>query len=143
MAYVLGQQQVKDTKEFNDYAYGITLPVRRGNTGYFEQGFTSFIQAKSNLVNLMKTNRGERVMQPDFGNGLREFLFDPMVDELETQIEESITKTVSFWLPYITIENIDVEMTDEMRDQHTANITLEFSVGNEITTDTVTFTIQD
>ena len=36
MAYVLDRKVVKDTKEFNDYAYGITLPIQRGNTGYFK-----------------------------------------------------------------------------------------------------------
>ena len=53
MAYVLDRKVVKDTKEFNDYAYGITLPVQLGNTGFFNQAFSSFEQAKSNLKNLL------------------------------------------------------------------------------------------
>ena len=51
MAYVLGNKIVKDTKEFDAYAYGITLPLKRGGNGYFEQAFTSFEQTKSNLKN--------------------------------------------------------------------------------------------
>ena len=51
MAYILDKKIVKDTKEFNNFAYGITLPVQRGNTGYFSQAFNSFEQAKSNLKN--------------------------------------------------------------------------------------------
>ena len=142
MAYLIGKKIVTDTKEFEDYAYGITLPIRRGNTGYFEQGFTTFEQAKSNLINLLKTRKGERIMQPEFGIGLESILFDPMTDELETKIEDMITESVGFWLPYVNIETIDVEMTDIMRDNHTSIISIEFSIGSDVQLNEVTFTIQ-
>jgi phage baseplate assembly protein W len=142
MAYVLDRKVVKDTKEFNDYAYGITLPVQRGNTGYFNQAFSSFEQAKSNLKNLLLTKKGERVMQPNFGTGLQSLLFEQMTDEFETKLEETITKNVNYWLPYITIRQIDIEMTDEMKDRNTANMNIQFTVGNQIDTQEITFTIQ-
>jgi phage baseplate assembly protein W len=142
MAYVLDRKVVKDTKEFNDYAYGITLPVQRGNTGYFNQAFSSFEQAKANLKNLLLTRKGERIMQPNFGTGLHELLFEPMDSEFETQLQETITKNVNYWLPYINIEEIDIQMTDEMKDRHTANMTIQFTVGNQIETQQITFTIQ-
>ncbi len=142
MAYVLDRKVVKDPKEFNDYAYGITLPVQRGNTGYFNQAFSSFEQAKANLKNLLLTRKGERIMQPNFGTGLHELLFEPMDSEFETQLQETITKNVNYWLPYINIEEIDIQMTDEMKDRHTANMTIQFTVGNQIETQQITFTIQ-
>ena len=142
MAYVVGKKIVKDTTEFNDYAYGITLPVRRGKTGFFEQGFTSLEQARANLLNLLLTNKGERVMQPEFGIGLRELLFEQMTDEFEDRLQETIIKNVGFWLPYINIEIIDVEMTDEMKDNHTANMNITFTVGAEIDKQEITFTIR-
>ena len=106
MAYVLGSKIVKDTKEFDSYAYGITLPIKKGNTGYFEQAFTSFEQAKANLKNLLLTAKGERVMQPEFGTGLQSLLFEPMDDMFEDKLQDVITQTVSYWLPYINIEQI-------------------------------------
>ena len=142
MAYVLDRKVVKDTKEFNDFAYGITLPVQRGNTGYFNQAFSSFEQAKANLRNLLMTRKGERVMQPNFGTGLHELLFEQMTDEFEVKLEETITKNVNYWLPYITIQQIDVEMTDEMKDRHIAHMNIQFTVGNQIETQEITFTIQ-
>lgn len=142
MAYVLDRKVVKDTKEFNDYAYGITLPIQRGNTGYFNQAFSSFEQAKANLRNLLSTRKGERVMQPNFGTGLHELLFEPMDSEFETKLQETITKNVNYWLPYINIEEIDIQMTDEMKDRHIANMNIQFTVGNQIETQQITFTIQ-
>ena len=142
MAYVLGSKIVKDTQEFDSYAYGITLPIKRGNTGYFEQAFTSFEQAKANLKNLLLTAKGERVMQPEFGTGLQSLLFEPMDDTFEDRLQDVITQTVCYWLPYINIEEIDVEMTDAMKDNHTARMTIQFTVGNTIETQEITFTVR-
>ena len=143
MAYVIGKKIVKDTADYDNYAYGITLPVQRGESGYFEQAFESFEQAKANLVNLLLTKKGERIMQPDFGTGLEHLLFEQLVDdEFEDKLKDTITENVNFWLPYINIDEIEVEMTDDMKDRNMAKMTIQFSVGNDITTQTVTFTIR-
>ena len=143
MAYVVGRKVVKDTKEFDAFAYGITLPLKRGNTGFFEQAFTSFEQAKSNLKNLLSTAKGERLMQPEFGTGLQGILFDQMTDEFEEKLQSTITESVNFWLPYITIKDIEVDMTDEMKDMHQAKLKIQFTVGNQIETQEITMRIQE
>ena len=142
MAYVIGRKVVKDTKEFDSYAYGITLPLGRGETGFFQQAFVSFEQAKSNLKNLLLTKKGERIMQPNFGTGLQSLLFEQADYNLEQKIEQTITENVSYWLPYITIKNIDIEMTDELKDKNQVNVELEFTVGNQIDLHELTFTVQ-
>lgn len=141
MAYIIGKKVVKDTANFDNYAYGITLPVRRGKDGYFEQAFQSFDQARANLLNLLLTKKGERVMQPDFGTGLESILFEQMDGDFEEQLRDTITDSVNYWLPYITIEEIGVEMTDEMKDRHRANMSIKFTVGSDITRQQITFTI--
>lgn len=143
MAYVIGRKVIKDTEEeFDSFAYGITLPIKRGNTGYFEQAFTSYEQAKSNLKNLLLTRKGERIMQPNFGTGLHSLLFEPMTDEYESKLRDTITRNVSYWLPYINIKDIEVEMTDELKDKNQANLYLQFTVGNQIDLQEITFTVQ-
>ena len=142
MAYVIGRKVIKDTEsEFDSVAYGIASPTKRGNV-MFEQTFTSLDAAKSNLRNLLLTKRGERVMQPNFGTGLHSLLFEPMDNSFEQKLQEMITNSVNFWLPYITIENIEVDMSDEMKDRHTAGMKIEFTVGNNIETQELTFTVQ-
>jgi phage baseplate assembly protein W len=142
MAYVLGNKIVKDTKEYDSYAYGITLPLKRGGNGFFEQAFTSFEQAKSNLKNLLLTKKGERVMQPEFGTGLESLLFEPMDSAFESDLRDTITETVNYWLPYINIEDIEIEMTDEMKDRHLAHMKIQFTVGNQIDLQEITFTVR-
>ena len=75
MAIVLGQKLVQDTAAFQDYAIGITLPIQIGNTA-FNQSFTTKQQVSSNIKNLLLTKKGERLLQPNFGSGLQELLFD-------------------------------------------------------------------
>jgi len=143
MAYVIGKKVLKDTdSELQSYGYGITLPVKRGSTGFFEQGFTTYEQAKSNLKNLLLTSKGERIMQPNFGTGLHSLLFEPLDGGFEEKLQTIITETVGYWLPYITIDEIDVEMTDEMKDRHQANMRIGFRVGNQIDTQEITFRVQ-
>jgi phage baseplate assembly protein W len=142
MAFILDKKVVKDTEEFNNFAYGITLPVKRGNTGYFEQAFSSFEQSKSNLKNLLLTRKGERVMQPNFGSGLHDLLFEQADDQLEQRLEEEITNTVNFWLPYIEISEIEVTMTDEMKDKNQVDMKVVFTVGNTFEPQEITFTLE-
>ena len=142
MAYILDKKIVKDTQEFNDYAYGITLPVQRGKTGMFAQAFSSFEQAKSNLKNLLLTSKGERMLQPNFGTGLKSLLFEQNDDQLAENIEKVITSSVSFWLPYINIDEIVNKMTNEMKDNNRADVSVKFTVGNQIDLQEVTFTVR-
>jgi phage baseplate assembly protein W len=140
MAVLLGQRMVKDTIAYNDYAIGITLPLQIGNNA-FNQSFKTIDQVKTNIKNLLLTKRKERVMQPELGSGLQELLFDFNDDFLADEIEEVITNSMEKWLPYVTIEEIDVRQTDEFKDTNRVEISLTFSITNNVGMETVTFTV--
>lgn len=140
MAIVLGQRKVKDLKEFEDYAIGITLPIQIGNTA-FNQSFKTIDQVKTNIKNLLLTKKRERVMQPNLGSGLQELLFDFNDDTLAEKIEQTITEAIQTWLPYINIEEINVQQSNELKDSNRVGISLSFTVGNEVDLNSVSFTI--
>ena len=140
MAIVLGQKNVKDTESFNDYAIGLTLPIQITNTA-FAQSFTTREQVSSNIKNLLLTKKGERILQPEFGSGLQELLFDFNNDELPTKIEDTITAALEQWLPYVTIDSIDVEQTDYLKDRNRANVSIKFKIGDDVQLNEVTFTV--
>jgi len=141
VAYELGRKVVLDTEEFDSYAYGIASPTKRGNV-MFEQTFTSFDAAKSNLRNLLLTRKGERVMQPEFGTGLHELLFGQIDDEFETNIQTTLTDSVNYWLPYITIEEIAIEATNEMKDKNQVGLEVTFRVDDNEQISTLGITFQ-
>ena len=141
MAYEISKKVVIDTEEFNDYAVGLSLPLKNGDGGFFEQNFTSFNQAKSNLKNLLLTKKGERIAQPEFGSGLQSLLFEPIDSEFEIKITDTITESVEKWLPYIKIEDIFIDISDSNKDRNKVGVEIKFRVGEAISLQTVTFTL--
>ena len=69
MAYILDKKIVKDTEEFSNSAYGITLPIQPGmEVLCLTKHFPRLKHAKSNLKNLLLTNKGERPFSTKFWN---------------------------------------------------------------------------
>ena len=86
--------------------------------------------------------RGERILQPQFGSGLQSLLFEPNVDDLEGRIEDTINDSLKQWLPYVTADEINIESTDELRDNNKINVSIKFKIGDDINLETLTFTVQ-
>ena len=143
MAYELNKKIVIDTEEFNNFAVGITLPIQRGNDGYFRQSFKTFDQVRSNLKNLLLTKRGERILQPDFGSGLHDLLFNPATEKFEEDLETTINDAVAKWLPYVIVEDINIDISKEMTDNNQAKVSLKFRQEGDQTLDTLTFLVEE
>ena len=127
-----------------DIKIGLELPFARSRTGLFGLTETTLEQAGHNIKNLLLTAKGERIMQPDFGSGLRSLLFEQMDDtEFKKNIQQTILKSVEYWLPYIRIEAIDVDMASELKDKNQVNLNLQFTVGNDIDLQEITLVVQE
>jgi phage baseplate assembly protein W len=142
MAIVLGQKIVTDTKTYNDYAVGISLPIQITNVA-FTQTFQTIDQLKSNIKNLLLTVRGERMMQPEFGCGLYELLFEMNTDEFNQTVEDEIRTSLQKWLPIVTVDEVIVEESNVLRDTNQFNVSLKFSIGNSPELETVEFTVTE
>ena len=143
MAYELNQKIVIDTEEFNNFAVGITLPIQRGNDGYFAQSFRTFDQVRSNLKNLLLTKKGERILHPEFGSGLHDLLFQPATEKFEEDLETTINEAVAKWLPYVIVEDINIDISKEQTDNNQAKVSLKFRQQGDQTLDTLTFLVEE
>ena len=104
---------------------GLGLPMQYDDVnGFFPGHSTTLSQAGSNLRNLLLTNKGERVGQPTFGADLLLILFEPMSENLLDRLEESINEAISVWLPYISINLLEVEPDES--EINRLNIKIEF-----------------
>ena len=104
------------------------LPMQHHDTkGFFPGTSTTLSQTGSNIRNLLLTNRGERVGQPNFGGDLLLTLFEPMSDQLITSVEERISEAMVEWLPHVTVNELIVEQDESEPNQ--LNIKLEFSLS--------------
>ena len=125
MARILEKKFLVDEQ---DKSVGVTLPLRRGNNGYFEVSYTTKDQIKSNIKSLLLTQKGERVMQPNFGSDLRKCLFEPNTKNLDSIIEDSITEAINTWMPYVTIESILYDVDSTLTDRNRIDLELKYSL---------------
>lgn len=61
---------------------------------------------------IVMTGKGERVMRPDFGCGLQEYLFQGLDYETVTQMRAEIEEALTVWEPRITEIEADVVPDD-------------------------------
>jgi phage baseplate assembly protein W len=124
---------------------GLTLPLTRGNnTGYFEQSYDTLEQIKSNIINLLRTNQGERRMRPNFSSGLQEALFEQNLLDSPDAIKEIIKTKINTWIPGVYIQNIDLNIsTDEKNtfiDTYKVYINISFLVNQQASSVAMEFT---
>jgi phage baseplate assembly protein W len=127
MAVIVGQYIVTgNNKSISDYAIGLSLPLQMG-TATFNQTYDNLEQLKSNVKNLLLTNRGERLGLPTFGCGLQSLLFEPNDGELEDKIYNTIENAINYWLPQLLIDSIEITSEDTDKDNNTINVSIVFT----------------
>jgi hypothetical protein len=107
------------------------LPAR--DVGPFQLSYTTEDQSISNVINLLFTRRGERVMHPNFGTVLRDTVFEQYDETTVIILEDDIRDQVQFWLPYIVIKRLEFKQAGRTElpsneDLHSLLINFTFSV---------------
>ena len=106
---------------------GIGISVLFNNdTSVFNQTFTTKEQVKSNLVNYILTNKGERFFDPTFGGDLRASLFEP--DSSFDSVAARLENEIYAYVPNIIIKDITVT---PYSDSNLVSITLDYSINNQ------------
>ena len=111
---------------------GISLPFN--GTGVFNKTYSTRDQIKSNMINLILTNKGERVMNPEFGANIRKNLFEQINSDLDISITESVANAVSTFIPEVTITNININIEP---DSNLVNILIEYKINISGTSDQI------
>ena len=65
---------------------------------------------------ILSTEPGERLMLPNFGAGLKRFLFEPNNVVTHRLIEERILQSMELWEPRVKVDSVDI-ITDEQDPQ--------------------------
>ena len=111
---------------------GIDLPFRKsdGPEGWFASTKTTIEAVKNNIKLLLQTQRGERLMQPNLGINLRKYLFEQLTSDTKSAIENEISDTFSFWLPFVNINDLQVNIS-EGDTNNTINIFISFNINKD------------
>lgn len=68
---------------------------------------------KQNFKNLMLTGPGERIMEPEFGVGLHNFLFESLTGDTMAKVVSKIKEQVGIFIPSVSIVTVDFITSDE------------------------------
>lgn len=93
-------------------AVGVKLPF--GLRRIFDLDYTTLDHAKSKLINLLLTTPGERINQPTFGVGLRNFLFEQQTEENQENLRARINSQVDIYIPEILVDNIKYRVEEHV-----------------------------
>ena len=138
----------------NGITYGINFPFRESYVGkYLDVSDSTDEEVRSNLIHLLLTRKGSRYFLPDFGTTLYEYIFEPLDNITFDSIQSEIREQVAKYIPNLKIDNIKVEPALESEElpgtivtdndprvyrvagqgtkEHTAKVTLEFTITNE------------
>ena len=91
----------------NEKFLGAPYPITYHPLGFFHTQ-NGISQIKSDLLILLLTSPGERVMLPDFGTGLDRLIFDPNDPTIEDQARELIVNAITTWEPRIAVQDIQI-----------------------------------
>ncbi len=61
---------------------------------------------------LFSTTLGERIMRPEYGCNLRDYVFDPMNVAMEAYIKRLVEDAIIYFEPRITLEKVTVDLID-------------------------------
>ena len=112
---------------------GINLPFAEG-TG-FTSNYTTAEATRYNLINFFLTNPGERIGNPEFGGGLRNFIFSQINQQSTEFLKEDIQAKISREFPNVDVQELNVT-TDE--DNNEVSVQIFYSIMNTNIEDEVT-----
>lgn len=102
------------TNKLHTNLVGFKYPIpKTGGRGYFSK-CTNVEATKSCLIQILKTERGERLMTPDYGASLKSLLFEQSDADLKEQVRERIVTSVTKYLPNVKILKIKISSFEDM-----------------------------
>lgn len=93
----------------------------------FKLNYTTKEQINSNLIVWFTTSQGERPLNPNYGGGLREILFDNLTTQTYDLVEKRIKDDLANYFPEVAL--IDLEVLENI-DNNTLKIIISYTVFN-------------
>jgi len=118
-------------------AIGVKLPF--SGKAVFNSTYTSAEAIKNNLINYFLTGKGERYMNPTFGNRLQNLLFDQLTEEKVVQIDALIKPDLGFFFPRVQV--VDIQTVGDP-DTNTVSFSMSYKVSDTNIEDELTINFE-
>ena len=117
-------------------AVGVDIPFN-GNA-VFKSNFQTKDAIKNNLINFFLTNPGDRFLNPTFGGGLRNFVFQQIDSDNTDFLKEDISTKVKNFFPNVNIISLNISQNNDF---NSLIIDLNYQINNTNINDTITFNL--
>ncbi|HEX8180459.1 MAG TPA: GPW/gp25 family protein [Pyrinomonadaceae bacterium] len=92
----------------------LSFPFRMGRDGRTANALTLEDHVRDELIQLLLTNPGERLFQPEFGGGVRRLVFENTDETTGAMAKAVVTQAISRWLGQrVTLETLNVTVENE------------------------------
>jgi phage baseplate assembly protein W len=123
MAYRIPNKNPIDIEQ--RVAVGVSIPFNVNDV--FNKTYTTQDQIKSNIINYILTDKGERVFNPDFGSSLRRYVFENANLENSTLLQQTLKIELQTNFPNVQFNQINVTPN---YDANTINISVVYTIYN-------------
>ncbi len=111
-------------------AVGVAYPFSSfavSGSSPFKLNYTTQDQIKSNLTLFFTTNQNERPLNPNYGGGLKDILFEQLQTETFEIVEKRIKDNLSIYFPEVRLKNLEVL---EDIDNNTLKVIMSYVIFN-------------
>ena len=126
----LNKEQVTETYLYRDLQLDIVNDNVLLDKGLYREPTTTDIDIsydegaiKNSLTNLFSTMPGQKLLNPDYGLNISQFLFIPASETMARMIGNRILEGVEHYEPRVTVDNVNV-IVDEDTAEYTIDLTL-------------------
>lgn len=113
-------------------AIGVNIPFSSGDV--FSSNYQSKDAIKNNIINFLLTGKGERFMNPNFGSGIRNLLFENINEGALDATSNSLRQELETYFPQIKINELTINPDT---DRNAINITFAYQLRFTNIADTV------
>lgn len=113
-------------------AVGVNIPFSSGDV--FSSNYQSKDAIKNNIINFLLTGKGERFMNPNFGSGIRNLLFENINEGALDATSNSLRQELETYFPQIKINELTINPDT---DRNAINITFAYQLRFTNIADTV------
>ena len=92
---------------------GFAFPFQIDPTTGGVMTLTGDDKLRANIVHIIMTNVGERVMRRSYGSGLRQLVQDPNDNALWAVVQHQIGKTIGLLEPRVLLQQLTLSQSDD------------------------------
>lgn len=108
-------------------AIGVSIPFNSPQV--FTQTYTTQEQIRSNIINYILTDKGERIFNPTFGSSIRKSVFENITQDLLQTLEITLNDDLSNY--FRSVNFTEIKITPDY-DENIISISIQYSIYNGV-----------